>query len=251
MKLTQRIKYYLIGFGIGLILVIFIFGTRGCEWLPNNRVLTSINSSQLYISNKNKCLLECNSSIEKIFNLIEKGDVDFGSSNTKNKIREYVIEYDGIKVTISTDPNDSTSTITSINSTSINCNCDSVNTEIIPLYMPNKMALSKLSEKSLTIDSVFQCQFDCLGLDQKIINEIFSKGVILMDYSYPKRKPNPLFLITLKVKKRSILFLVQEGATKRRLKQVAEITENKMPEKINFYKSFINGLYYNENCKCL
>ncbi len=113
------------------------------------------------------------------------------------------------------------------------------------------MALSKLSEKSLTIDSVFQCQFDCLGLDQKIINEIFSKGVILMDYSYPKRKPNPLFLITLKVKKRSILFLVQEGATKRRLKQVAEITENKMPEKINFYKSFINGLYYNENCKCL
>ena len=251
MKLPHRIKYYLLGFGIGLILVIFIFGTRGCEWLPNNRVLTSINSSQLYISNKNKCILECNSSIEKVFHLIEAGNVDFSNSKTKDRIREYVIEYEGINITVAIDPNDSVSTITSINSPLKNCNCDSTNNEIVPLYMPNKMTLSKLKVKSLTIDSVFQCQLNCLELDEKITNDLFSKGTILMNYSYPKRKPNPLFLIKLEVNKRSLLFLVQEGATKTRLKQIVELSEEKIKINIHFYRRFIDGLFYDENCPCL
>ena len=249
MKLTKRIRYYLLGFGIGLILVIFIFGTRGCEWLPNNRVLKSISSSQLYISKKNKCLLECNQSIEKVFNLIENGDVDFSNSVTNKKIREYQIQHNGMELIIGIDPNDSISTILSTNSKSKNCNCNNISEDIVPLYMPNKMALSKLSAKSLTIDSVFQCQLNCLDINKNISKKLFKEGVILMEHSYPKRKPNPSFLITLIEENREFLFLVQEGATKTRIKQIVELNNNNT--NIDFFHRFINELYLDENCPCL
>jgi len=251
MKLSNRIKYYLLGFSLGLILVFFIFGTRGCEWLPNNRVLKSISSSQLYISQKNKCLLDCNSSIEKVFHLIEKGDVDFSKSLTNNRVREYYIEHEGMKLMIAIDPNDSTSTIITTNSPSKNCECKSVPNNLVPLYMPNKMALKKLSAKPLTIDSVFQCQLNCLNINKKVINKVFDKGVILMAHSYPKRKPNPSFLIELQDNDRRLLLLVKEGATKTRLKQIVELGKKNQNATNKFYQRFLNEMYFDENCPCL
>jgi hypothetical protein len=41
-SLWRRLKYYGIGFGIGLVFVIFFFQNRGCSWLPSNRVKNSI-----------------------------------------------------------------------------------------------------------------------------------------------------------------------------------------------------------------
>ena len=38
----RRLVYYLIGFGIGLIMVIFFFQNRGCSWLPENKVKETI-----------------------------------------------------------------------------------------------------------------------------------------------------------------------------------------------------------------
>ena len=61
----RRLVYYLIGFGIGLIMVIFFFQNRGCSWLPENKVketilrkiiisenpLMKIDSMELFLSN--------------------------------------------------------------------------------------------------------------------------------------------------------------------------------------------------------
>ena len=252
MKLSSRIKYYLIGFGLGLILVIFIFGTRGCEWLPNNRVLKSINSTQLYISKKNKCLIECNKSTEKVFHLLENGDVDFSKSVTDKKIKEYFIQHNGLELTVGIDPNDSVSTIINTNSTSKNCECNQIDDEIVPFYMPNKMVLSKLSAKSLTLDSVFQCQSNCLEIDQNITSKLFKEGVVIMEHSYPKKRPNPSFLIKLKKENREFLFLVHEGATKTRIKQVIALKSDQNDEyNIELYNQLINEIYFDENCPCL
>lgn len=38
----RRLKLYGIGFGIGLVCVFFFFRNRGCNWLPENRVKSSI-----------------------------------------------------------------------------------------------------------------------------------------------------------------------------------------------------------------
>ncbi len=40
----RRLKYYGIGFGIGLILTFGFFNTRGCSWMPSNRVKESMNA---------------------------------------------------------------------------------------------------------------------------------------------------------------------------------------------------------------
>ena len=41
-SIFRRLKYYGIGFGAGLVFVIFFFQNRGCSWLPDNRVKNSI-----------------------------------------------------------------------------------------------------------------------------------------------------------------------------------------------------------------
>ena len=38
----RRLKYYGIGFGIGLIFVFIFFQNRGCSWLPGNRVKNTV-----------------------------------------------------------------------------------------------------------------------------------------------------------------------------------------------------------------
>ncbi|MFM6947204.1 MAG: hypothetical protein ACKOWW_08695 [Flavobacteriales bacterium] len=40
----RRLKYYGIGFGIGLILTFGFFNTRGCSWTPSNRVKETMNA---------------------------------------------------------------------------------------------------------------------------------------------------------------------------------------------------------------
>jgi hypothetical protein len=40
----RRLRYYGIGFGIGLILTFGIFNTRGCSWMPGNRVKEAMNA---------------------------------------------------------------------------------------------------------------------------------------------------------------------------------------------------------------
>jgi hypothetical protein len=76
----RRLVYYLVGFGFGLILVFFVFGNRGCSWLPKNKVKESI-SKRFVVSN----LTTVNSSNFK--DLIENAEIDFDNSdkNTPNK----------------------------------------------------------------------------------------------------------------------------------------------------------------------
>ena len=48
----RRLFYYLIGVGIGLIFVFFVFGNRGCSWLPQNKVKETINHKILISASK-------------------------------------------------------------------------------------------------------------------------------------------------------------------------------------------------------
>ena len=54
------------------------------------------------------------------------------------------------------------------------------------------------------------------------------------------------------VNNREFLFLVQEGATKTRIKQIVELKDHQSNESdVKFYHRFINELYLDENCPCL
>ena len=98
MKLGRRLRIYLVGVGMGLVAVYFIFSTRGCEWLPGNRVITLIEECLVQATDKTLCEMECNGLDKKdVFNLIQSGEVNFSESETGGDVKEYVLESDSLK----------------------------------------------------------------------------------------------------------------------------------------------------------
>jgi alpha-glucosidase (family GH31 glycosyl hydrolase) len=81
----RRLFYYLIGLGIGMIFVFFVFGNRGCSWLPQNKVKETIN---------HKILLNASKKIQSsnIKKILEESEVDFDKSNKNTSFKTYFFE---------------------------------------------------------------------------------------------------------------------------------------------------------------
>lgn len=95
----RRLKYYGIGFGLGLVFVIFFFRNRGCSWLPDNRVKNSILERILVIPDNQLADLKANGfNNDKIISFLNEGEVDFGGSVKSQPDRVYLIEKDGEKL---------------------------------------------------------------------------------------------------------------------------------------------------------
>ncbi len=128
MSFWKRIRVYIIGVGIGSLMVLFLFGDRGCGgWLPGNRVKTSIIESIFETSDLIDCKLTCNGfTKEKVEDLILKGIVLFKQSKTDTDPREYIIEHESKQLTFAV-PVDSEYPIYLIDNFKENCTeCDSV-----------------------------------------------------------------------------------------------------------------------------
>lgn len=98
-RFIHRLKFYLIGFGLGCIMVYVIFYTgedARSSWLPQGRVLEFIEGTELVINEKQViCALACNNitlaDFDKTF--FKKAKVNFSKSATKKEpCPEYQIE---------------------------------------------------------------------------------------------------------------------------------------------------------------
>lgn len=128
MSFWKRVRVYIIGVGIGSLMVLFFFGDRGCGgWLPSNRVKTSIIESIFETSDYIDCKLTCNGfTKEKIENLILNGDVLFKESKTKEDPREYVIEHDSTRLIFAIPTNNEEPVYLIDNFEKVCTQCDSV-----------------------------------------------------------------------------------------------------------------------------
>jgi len=89
----RRLKYYGIGFGFGLLFVIFFFKNRGCSWLPSNRVKDSIQQRVLVLPEDQKESLDSKGiKVADIKHIIETGDVDFSESLKQSDPKVYLVE---------------------------------------------------------------------------------------------------------------------------------------------------------------
>lgn len=88
----RRLFYYLIGVGIGLILVFFVFGNRGCSWLPQNKVKETI-THKILISSSTKI------PVQNIQKILEDSEVNFDKSNKNTSFKSYSFESNGYKTT--------------------------------------------------------------------------------------------------------------------------------------------------------
>lgn len=92
-NLLRRLKYYGIGFGMGLIFVFFFFQNRGCSWLPGNRIKNSILDRVVTVNTVTlKSLEQKGISKEDIVSVLNDGDVNFSESKKDGNPQVYVVE---------------------------------------------------------------------------------------------------------------------------------------------------------------
>lgn len=88
MGFLRRLKFYLIGFGIGLLLVAFIFGPRAaqCSYLPNSRTLEEAKIYPVVYSDEVKEFMKTEN-IDSVFvydQLFNKSEItNFGTDEVR------------------------------------------------------------------------------------------------------------------------------------------------------------------------
>ena len=133
MAFLKRLKYYLIGVGIGSLMVFGIFGGREdikCSYFPEARTLKNIGEKELLSTNLASCQFNCAGydSIA-IGNLLKAGDVDFAKSQTEQKdsCKVYYIssEFNGKPIVAYFQNCDSTATILKFDlPVTLSCDCN-------------------------------------------------------------------------------------------------------------------------------
>ncbi len=86
MNTLRKILFYLIGFGLGLLIVKALFGRRElkCSYFPNDRVLSDIAKKDLIIPPFIDCKKEClGLSTERIEVALAQASINFKKSNTQ------------------------------------------------------------------------------------------------------------------------------------------------------------------------
>lgn len=130
MKFWKRVQVYLIGVGIGLVLSFIIFGGRGCDWTPTNRVKKRIFSGAIFTSDSLFCQMQCQErDSASVYQFIDRADVDFSMSETQTEPKVYHLALDGevMKVAL----HDSTSYIQSWEMAASTCECQGQHQKMI------------------------------------------------------------------------------------------------------------------------
>lgn len=128
MNFLNRLKYYLIGVGLGILMVMAIFKDRKLtSWTPQNQILKEMTEKPIDVSEKTLCFFECGgiSGENEIDSILSIADVDFKLSNVEDHdAREYLLKIedhsiDEIRIVIFPD----TIEIVSINLPGTDCDC--------------------------------------------------------------------------------------------------------------------------------
>lgn len=102
MKFIHRLGFYLGGFSVGLIFLMFFLSGKktSCAYGPNARVLKNISTKSLIINPKIQSQIEALKIDSITFNAaLKKGNVDFSKSKTKlDSCKRYTITYDTFEI---------------------------------------------------------------------------------------------------------------------------------------------------------
>ena len=93
-KFKNRLKYYLLGLSLGVLVVYVTFGNRSCSWLPENRVKNMIGEKEIIVGDSIISVMNClNITNDDIYSLLKTGgEVEFSKSITDAYPKVYYIE---------------------------------------------------------------------------------------------------------------------------------------------------------------
>ena len=137
MDFSNRLKFYLLGFILGLFLVYSLFNDREWDWLPENKIKKFLLTNPIKINIEKSEVLKINEDFsKKVFDVIINGNILFSKSETKTNTKNYFLESNNDTISIDISFDDSTCRITSINNQifSRNKSISNIDTNI---YMDN------------------------------------------------------------------------------------------------------------------
>lgn len=197
MTFAKRLRYYIIGFGMGLVICFAIFGTRGCDWTPGNRVLKQIATSEILITDSVRCILAENKIDEdEIFKTLNNGSVIFSESKTHQVPKYYVLEDPEEKFRISfVVRNDSVSVIDGVpKGKQGNCKDFGLNPEHI-FTMPEKTVKRLLKAQEISAADSILAKLKKHNIKDDEIYNLIELGKIDFKSSMPTLKPHPIYFV--------------------------------------------------------
>lgn len=227
-RFRQRLKFYLVGLTIGLLLVFMIFGNRGCSWLPGNRVKNMIAEKELFTGDSLWDVMKCSGlSASDIYSLLnEAGDVNFSKSETQSEPKKYLLEgeKDNKVMNVTYALYDSTAEVIDFyieGAPACTSLLSNKNKRIIPL--PDEDVRAIISQHELRILNTAQCQMECLGITEEELLHFHESAEFSVEGSRPRLYPNPEYRMKgiIKGTEYAVLYIISENRSR-----IAEITPN-------------------------
>ena len=223
MNFLNRLKFYLIGFGLGLFLIYTLFKDREWDWLPENKVKKFILENPIKINlRKDQTKILTDQFSKNIFDLITNGNVNFSKSETKAVDKKYIIEYNSSSAIFNISFEDTLCRIISIDNMLFKENniLESLDT-IVYMDRSNLYLMFEKMEKKFTKNFLSKAEKYSLNTDEIIRN------IIHFEVNWKKSNPfsnlNPNYTGTIYISNLQYKISLETGNNKLRFKDISEI----------------------------
>ena len=223
MNFLNRLKFFLVGFILGLFLIYSIFNDREWDWLPKNKIKKFLLANPIKINIEKSEVLNINESFsKKVFDVVINGNILFSKSETKTDTKNYFLESNNDTISIDISFNDSTCRITSLNDQNFTRN-QSINHIDTNIYMDNfnfYKVVEKLKKKYSKefITELGNYQLNELDIEKNLktinVNWIRSNGF---------RIANPFYIGRINIEGLDYEISMEKGNKKIRFKKLKKI----------------------------
>jgi hypothetical protein len=220
MNFLNRLKFYLLGFILGLFLVYGIFKERNWDWLPENKVKKFLLENPLKIFYNKKQDLLSDQLSKKIFDIIINGDVNFSKSETKQELKIYLIEYKQNTAIFNISFKDTLCRIISLDSNYFKKESNSKDSTIFLDQMNLFLRFDKLEKK---YSKSFIKKLENYPLNEEDFSNNLKSFEPNWAQSDPYKKSNPQYLGTIIIHDSAYFLILETGNQKLRFKDFYKI----------------------------
>ena len=220
MNFLNRLKFYLLGFILGLFLVYGIFKERNWDWLPENKVKKFLLENPLKIFYNKKQDLLSDQLSKKIFDIIVNGDVNFSKSETKQELKIYLIEYKQNTAIFNISFKDTLCRILSLDSNYFKKESNSKDSTIFLDQMNLFLRFDKLEKK---YSKSFIKKLENYPLNEEDFSNNLKSFEPNWAQSDPYKKSNPQYFGTIIIQDSAYFLILETGNQKLRFKDFYKI----------------------------
>lgn len=222
-KFKNRVKYFVIGLSFGVLLVYFMFGSRGCSWLPENRVKNMVGEKEIVVGDSVLAVMQCiGINNDDIYELLkDDGEVEFSLSETQKLPKTYYIE--GYKDEVlywakfALFEEKDLAEVTEVFLTgAAPCEINVSNEFYSTMPLPHKDVIAIIESHEFRILTDAQCQMEFYGISEEDLFVFHKTAEINIERSEPRQLPNPFYIMngTLNNKPFSVKYIIGENRTR-------------------------------------